>query len=98
MNNETTDGGAAIESPPLLGILFGPEIKVPDYTPEQAEMWIDHDCPTYTGIMAAVNGIAFKRYGCFIDRLSELEKKVCFDDAGRIGLAWFEMPNRCGGE
>ena len=76
-----------------IPVLLGPEIKVPEYTPEQAELWIDRECPMYTGIMAAVNGIAFKRHGCFIDRLNEAEKRACFDDAGKTGLAWFEMPN-----
>ena len=90
------DGAASlVRSDALLGIpvLLGPEIKVPDYTPEQAELWIDRECPMYTGIMAAVNGIAFKRHGCYIDRLTDEEKSACFDGAGQIGLAWFEMPN-----
>ncbi len=75
-----------------IGIMLGPEIKLPPYNAEQAEMWIDYDSPTYTGIMAAVNGIAFKRHGCYIDRLTEEEAHICFEEAGKIGMAWIEIP------
>ncbi len=75
-----------------MSVMLGPEIKLPPYTPEQAEIWVDYDCPSYTGIMAAVNGIAFKRHGCYIDRLKKDEKDACFKEASKIGMAWIELP------
>ena len=75
-----------------MEILLGPEIKMPNYTDEQREIWVDIDCPSYTGIMAAVNGVAWKLYGCFVDRLTEAERSIVDKRAARIGMAWFEMP------
>ncbi len=75
-----------------MKVMLGPEIKLPLYTSEQAEIWIMSDCPSYTGIMAAVNGIAFKRHGCYIDELTEKEEAACFDEAAKIGMAWIELP------
>lgn len=72
---------------------FGKRIKIPDYTPEQQELWIDRTCPAYTGIMAAINGIAHRRFGCFVDKLSSVERDVVDAEASGIGLAWFEMPS-----
>ena len=76
----------------MQGVMLGPEIKLPLYTPDQAEIWVDLECPSYTGIMAAVNGIAFKRHGCYIDSLSEEDSHACFVEAGKIGMAWIELP------
>lgn len=75
-----------------MEILLGPEIKMPNYTDDQREIWVDRDCPSYTGIMAAVNGIAWKLYGCFVDRLTEVERVIVDKRAANIGMAWFEMP------
>ena len=74
-----------------MGLMLGKKIEVPKYTKDQAEIWVDRECPSYTGIMAAINGIAFKKFGCFIDELNETDEKFCLDNAAKIGLAWFEM-------
>jgi len=75
-----------------MELLLGPEIKIPKYTDEQREIWVDQDCPAYTGIMAAVNGVAWKLYGCFVDRLTKAERVIVNNQAASIGMAWFEMP------
>ena len=75
-----------------MEILLGQEIKVPKYNDEQRELWVDKECPAYTGIMAAVNGVAWKLYGCFVDRLTEAERVIVNQQAATIGMAWFEMP------
>ena len=75
-----------------MEVMLGPEIKLPLYTPDQAEIWVDLECPSYTGIMAAVNGIAFKRHVCYIDSLSEEDSHACFVEAGKISMAWIELP------
>jgi hypothetical protein len=74
-----------------MNILLGQKINMPNYNEEQKELWVDKKSPYYTGIMAAVNSISFKKYGCFIDSISNNEKESCFNEASKIGLAWFEQ-------
>ncbi len=76
-----------------MRVLLGPKITIPSYNEEQKELWVDKNCPSYTGIIAAVNNIAYRKYGCFIDELSKRERDICFDEAAKIGIAYVEMPD-----
>jgi len=75
-----------------MNVLLGPEIKIPNYTNAQREIWVDENCPAYTGIMAAVNGVSWKLYGCFVDQLTDAERAIVDKQAANIGPAWIEMP------
>lgn len=74
-------------------IVLGRKIDIPKYTKEQAEVWVDEKCPTYTGIMATINNISFNTYGCFVDKLTEKQRDYCDKEASKIGLAWYILPS-----
>ena len=73
-------------------VQLGRKIEIPDYTEEEREIYVMKDCPAYTGIMAAINGIAYQKYGCYSHKLTEEQREIVDREASQIGMAWFEMP------